>query len=358
MDPRRFAIAAAALTTVLACCVAAWLAGFASAGIENTGAAPIVDHPPSLTADAELADAPHATAMGGAAVESSDMAAPALVTATDTRTASDEPESITEAALTDSSQMQPPETPPVQVATASTPDPMPNEARASLSSIDVLDECLAADICIDRYLWALYQRTPKEDSIKVDERRKVTVKRRGKTVTVTKSFTKLVDEDFTWKDPKAAEKAGMPMMDYVIGGMDRSFKVNYHALRAADEAGLSPGITSAYRDDYRQSIASGLKAASNRSYHGGSLRGGYGHGLAADVVSVQGGTRDERWISSDKLWKWIDEHGKEFGIGRPYRDKDPAHVAPIDGKEYAAHHRGTKAQHAGSDMKKRNRLRT
>jgi len=25
-------------------------------------------------------------------------------------------------------------------------------------------------------------------------------------VTVTKSFTKLVNEDFTWKDPKAAEK--------------------------------------------------------------------------------------------------------------------------------------------------------
>jgi len=172
-------------------------------------------------------------------------------------------------------------------------------------------------------------------------------------VTVTKSFTKLVDEDFTWKDPKAAEKAGMPMMDYVIGGMDRSFKVKlYHALRAADEAGLSPGITSAYRDDYRQSIASGLKAASNRSYHGGSLRGGYGHGLAADVVSTKGGTRDERWISSDKLWKWIDAHGGEFRIGRPYCDRDPAHVAPIDGKEYAAHYRGTKARHAGSDMKK------
>jgi hypothetical protein len=37
------------------------------------------------------------------------------------------------------------------------------------------------------------------------------------------AVTKLVDEDFTWKDPKAAEKAGMPMMDYAIGGIDRSF---------------------------------------------------------------------------------------------------------------------------------------
>jgi hypothetical protein len=185
----------------------------------------------------------------------------------------------------------------------------------------------------------------------------VTVKKKGKTVTVTKSFTKLVDEDFTWKDPKAAEKAGMAMMDYVIGGMDRSFKLKlFNMLRAAEEAGLSPGITSAFRDDYRQSIASGLKAAIDRSYHGGSFRGGYGHGLAADVVSVKGGTRAQRWISSEDLWKWIDAHGKEFGIGRPYLDKDPSHVAPIDGKEYAAHNRGTKTQHGGSDMKKRSRL--
>jgi hypothetical protein len=31
----------------------------------------------------------------------------------------------------------------------------------------------------------------------------------------------------------------------------------------------------------------------------------------------------------------VDTHGKEFGIGRPYLDKDPPHIAPIDGKEYA-----------------------
>jgi hypothetical protein len=253
--------------------------------------------------------------------------------------------------------MLPPETPPVQVATASTPDPVPNDAKEAASSIEILDECLVVDICLDRYLWALYQRTPKEDTNKVHERRKVTVKRKGKTVTVTRTFTRLVDADFTWKDPKAAEKAGMPMMDYVIGGMDRSFKLKlFHTLRAAEQAGLSPGITSAFRDDYRQSIASGLKAASDRSYHGGSFRGGYGHGLAADVVSVKGTTRAQRWISTESLWKWIDAHGKEFGIGRPYLDRDPPHVAPTDGKEYAAHHGGTKVRYAGSDMKKRNRL--
>jgi len=175
-------------------------------------------------------------------------------------------------------------------------------------------------------------------------------------VTVTKTFTKRVDDDFTWKDPKAAEKAGMSMMDYVIGGMDRSFKLKlFHALHAAEQAGLSPGITSAFRDNYRQSLASGLKAANDRSYHGGSSRGGYGHGLAADVVSVKGATQDQRWASTEIFWKWIDAHGKEFGIGRPYLDRDPAHFAPIDGQEYAAHRSGTKVRHAQSDRRKGNR---
>ena len=95
-----------------------------------------------------------------------------------------------------------------------------NDTKNAVSSIEIPGECREADACIDHYLWALYQRTPKEDTIKVEEQRKVAVKKKGKTVTVTRSFTKLVDEDFTWKDPKAAERAGMPMMDYVIGGME------------------------------------------------------------------------------------------------------------------------------------------
>ena len=368
MNPRRIATVAAAScgTVVLATWVIAWLAGSGSAGIGNAGTVPIDDRrAASLAANAGFADAPHATAMDNAAVANAVVASADVATAveavtgtaTATTAASDEPKSIVEAALPDTSQTLPPETPPVQVATANTPDPVLDDAKGAASSIEIPDECLVVDICVDRYLWALYQRTPKEDSLKVHERRKVTVKRRGKTVTVTRSFTKLVDQDFTWKDPKAAEKAGMPMMDYVIGGMDRSFKLKlFHTLHAADQAGLSPGITSAFRDDYRQSIASGLKAATDRSYHGGSSRGGYGHGLAADVVSVNGATRAQRWVSTEILWKWIDAHGKEFGIGRPYLDRDPPHLAPTDGKEYAAHHRGTKVQHAQSETKKRHRV--
>jgi hypothetical protein len=359
MNPRRSVTVAPALcgTVVLAGWIIAWLAGFGSAGIENTGAVPIEDRAASLTANAELAGPPQATAMGNAAVANTDVATAATGMATGKTVASYEPESIVEAALPDPSQMLPADLPPVQVATANPSDAVPNVVKEAVSSIEILDECLVAEICIDRYLWAIYQRTPKEDTIAVHERRKVTVRKRGKTATVTKSFTRLVDEDFTWKDSKAAEKAGMPMMDYVIGGMDRSFKLKlFYTLHAAEQAGLSPGITSAFRDDYRQSIASGLKAATDRSYHGGSFRGGYGHGLAADVVSVNGATRAQRWISTESLWKWIDAHGKEFGVGRPYLDKDPPHLAPIDGKEYAAHHRETKVQHAESDIKERNRL--
>lgn len=211
------------------------------------------------------------------------------------------------------------------------------ESKASppADTVAVLDECFAMDACMDRYLWTLYQRTPKEDSIKVEDRRAVTIKRKGKMVTVMRSFTKLVDEDFGWKDPKAADHAKMALMDYVIGGMDKSFKQKlFRMLLAAEAAGLSPGITSAFRDDYRQEIASGLKAASNRSYHGGSLRGGYGHGMAADIVSTKGDNRAQRWVSTEVLWKWVDTNGKALGIGRPYLDRDPPHVGPIDGQEY------------------------
>jgi hypothetical protein len=256
-----------------------------------------------------------------------------------------ESDPIVTAALTNSSEMLPAEAPPKRADESDTTSLEPADTNQAVGSTEAVDDCSATDACVDRYLWELYQRAPKEDAIRTQERRKVVVKRRGRSVTVTKTFTTLTDEDFSWKDPKAAEKAGMPMPDYVIGGIDRDFKLRlFHMLRAAGKAGLSPGITSGFRDDYRQSIASGLKAADNRSYHGGSLRGGYGHGLAADIVSVNGATRAQRLASSDLLWKWVDDHGKEFGIGRPYLDRDPPHVAPIDGKEYADHHPGTKAR--------------
>jgi hypothetical protein len=229
----------------------------------------------------------------------------------------------------------PPETQ-FQLASVSASDPMNGDPKPTARANESSDVYGGDATCIDAYLWSLYERAPKVDVNKVTEQKKETVTKDGKTHTVTRTIVNWVLGDFTWKDPKAAERINMPLKDYVIGGLDPVFKLKlYHALRAMDAAGFMPGITSGFRDDYRQSIASGNVAASDRSYHGGSFRGGYGHALAADVVSVKGANRAERTASSELLWKWIDAHEKELGIGRPYLDRDPPHVGPIDGQEYA-----------------------
>ena len=333
--PRLAAWAALCGTLVLAGWVAAGLLSFDPPPIENTGT-PI---PGSLATSA---------AGQGAPIE-----APRAIAFRDEGVAANA--AIVHAALPDSP-MPRPETLSVERVPASTPDPVRGQPKETGSSVEKRDECLGDASCIDRYLWSLYERAPKLDTIKVPERIKVTVKKKGKTRTVTKTIIKLVDEDFTWKDPKAAQKISMPLMDYVIGGMDKSFKLKlYHALRAMDETGFAPGITSGFRDDYRQSLATGNHAASDSSYHGGSRRGGYGHGLAADLVSVKGETRGQRWISSENMWKWIDTHEKEYGIGRPYLDRDPPHVGPIDGKEYADKRGGPNAQRVVSATNKSHR---
>src|SRR5262245_30530436 len=382
MSPRRFAIfAGMCATVVLTGWAVAGLGGLDSSDVANTDAAPVPSREAtSNAADTEPVNASQVTVIAkvnspGSIVAMAAPAAPepAVVPAA---------VPVAEAASAETARPVPSpnllrETEPVQIATAnpSAPvqsdplqsdpvesdpaqaAPVQNQVQSAASSMEVLDECLEAEVCIDRYLWVVYQRTPKRDTIKQTERRKVTVKKGGKTRTVTKSFTKLVDEDFTWKDPKAAERAGMSMQDYVIGGMDRGFKVKlFRALCALDDAGLMPGITSGFRDDYRQSIASGLKAASDRSFHGGSSRGGYGHGLAADVVSVKGATRVQRWVSTESLWKWIDANGKDYGVGRPYLDRDPPHVTPVDSREYVARRSGASAKHAKSVQKKHNRV--
>jgi hypothetical protein len=80
-------------------------------------------------------------------------------------------------------------------------------------------------------------------------------------------------------------------------------------------------MNSAFRDDYRQALASGFKARPGNSLHGGSRRtGGYGHGQAADLTSAEG--------NSSTVWRWIDAHGAKYGLVRPMPGADPAHVQP------------------------------
>src|SRR6516162_3975986 len=251
MPRRRVVLAALCGTVALAGWVGAGFTGLGSLGIESIRAPIEVT---SATARAVHVDAPRTTALGEHGVSVADIANGGV-------------------ALPDPPPMPQPATPPVLFAAVSPTDPVQNAARPVVSS-EALDACPEPDVCIDQYL----------------------------TRTVDKTLTKYVTEDFGWKDPKAAQKAGMSLKDYVIGGMDRDFRAKlYNALRAMDEAGFSPGITSGFRDDYRQELANGNKAAPDSSYHGGSRRGGYGHGLAADLVSVKGETRAERCTWSEIL---------------------------------------------------------
>jgi len=99
---------------------------------------------------------------------------------------------------------------------------------------------------VDQYLWTVYERSPtKQDST----------------------------GDFTWKDAAAAVHLGMSVKTYVIGGMDADLReLLYHAGLAMDAAGIRWTILSAFRDDYRQSLASGLKAHTNTPYTEGVPR--------------------------------------------------------------------------------------
>ena len=75
--------------------------------------------------------------------------------------------------------MSDPAAPPVLFATASPTDPVQKDGRPAISS-KVPNACLEPDACIDQYLWSLYERTPKVDTVKVEERIKVKIKNKGK----------------------------------------------------------------------------------------------------------------------------------------------------------------------------------
>jgi hypothetical protein len=177
----------------------------------------------------------------------------------------------------------PDEGPVVTAAIAPAAEPSAPVVKRAVSPMDEVDD----------YLWEVYQRAP----VKKD---------RG--------------GDFTWKDPAAAKRVKMSLQDYVIRGMDRDFREQlYHAGKAMDAEGLNWSMLSAFRDDYRQGIASGFKARTGNSLHGGSrATGGYGHGRAIDIISADGDHR--------AVWRWIDRNRGKYGFSRPMPGADPAHI--------------------------------
>jgi hypothetical protein len=183
----------------------------------------------------------------------------------------------------------------------------PSHETPSATAPDVSEKPAASSAPGDEvkaYLWSVYQRAP----TKVDGH-----------------------GDFTWKDVSAAGRAGLSVEDYVIGGIDPDFaELLFAAGHAMDAAGVEWTILSGFRDDFRQNLAAGLKARVNNSFHGGSeATGGYGHGCAVDLASV-----DRH--SDDKVWSWVDRKGREFDLSRPLRSADPAHTLPTAGWHEAA----------------------
>lgn len=126
--------------------------------------------------------------------------------------------------------------------------------------------------------------------------------------------------DFTWKDPAAAKRMKMDVCDYAIGGMHPDLRESLFAFgRVADEQSVPWTILSAFRDDYRQKIASGYKARDCGSLHGGScVTKGHGDGRAVDVWVTSGPTAP--------LFALIDKIGAALGLTRPMKGNDPAHV--------------------------------
>jgi hypothetical protein len=184
----------------------------------------------------------------------------------------------------------------------------PSQETLSTAAPDASEEPVASSAPVDEvkaYLWSAYQRSP----TKVDGH-----------------------GDFTWKDVSAAGHVVLSVEDYVIGGIDPDFReLLFAAGHAMDAAGVEWTILSGFRDDFRQNLAAGLKARVNNSFHGGSeATGGYGHGCAVDLASV-----DRH--SDDKVWNWVDRKGREFDLNRPLRAADPAHTLPMTGwRELAA----------------------
>ena len=170
MNPRRLLTVPAPLlrSLILATGVVGLLAALGPAGIRNTGAAPGKDiSAPSLSTEQELAGASQPGSMLNDDLGQTDVATAELSPAgaiVDTSIAANKPEPVVETASTNSPDVPPTEPAPVQVAMANPSDLEPGDARKAVSSIEIVDECLVVDICVDRYLWTLYQRTPKEDT--------------------------------------------------------------------------------------------------------------------------------------------------------------------------------------------------
>ena len=84
----------------------------------------------------------------------------------------------------DSPEVFAPKAPPVRIAALTPLDQVHADTNEASNGIKPPDECPVPEICIDQYLWSLYQRAPKVDTVKVVEQQKVPVIKKGKLQTI------------------------------------------------------------------------------------------------------------------------------------------------------------------------------
>jgi len=183
------------------------LAGFAIGGLGGVvlpdlklnDALPIQDHRlQALGVNAEPFGAldPRATADRGPSATNAGQTRPESLGESESR----------ETTVADSLLMRPPESPPVQIAALTPFDDLHHDAKEEPNDIKTVDECLKSELCIDQYLWSLYQRARKVDTIKVVEQKKASVVKKGKLRTVIQKIVKLVREEFHMEGPGSGRK--------------------------------------------------------------------------------------------------------------------------------------------------------
>src|SRR5712671_3741483 len=184
MTPRSVAGLALSGTVALAGWGAVGLGTFNASPVEDTTASiadrASIPRPPAVMTTVPLASAAAAgdsNLVSEAAAGDSSPPEPVIASAAAAPAA--------EPVLADAGPKQPPETR-MRLASALPSAPMDDGPKPLVRAIAPPDDCVA-DICIDAYLWSLYERTPKIDTVKVPQRIKVTVKKKGKTRTVTKT---------------------------------------------------------------------------------------------------------------------------------------------------------------------------
>jgi hypothetical protein len=95
----------------------------------------------------------------------------------------------------DPPQTRMPQSLPVQIAALTSLDELHHDAKEEPNDTKTADECLTSELCIDQYLWSLYQRARKVDTIKVVEQKKGSIVKKGKLQTIIQKIVKLVRED-------------------------------------------------------------------------------------------------------------------------------------------------------------------